>query len=261
MRTLARSLAVFAVGLVAPLASAHTVVTQQNDFKLGAHPGIIVDSAGGSVELTAGPAGAVRVVADRQAESEDAARKLDVQIKQEGDTIRVHFAHQNSGLKSANVTFKISAPANSKLDVSTGGGSVSAHGFGGGIKIETGGGSIDVDGGSGALTLRSGGGGIEAHHLNGTVDASTGGGSVEIDGALNGKNRVQTGGGSIHVALPTSSRLSVDAATGGGSADNEFGLPSDGERHSGRFHGNIGDGSAGTLELRTGGGSIELVKR
>jgi hypothetical protein len=83
---------------------------------------------------------------------------------------------------------------------------------------------------------------------------------VRVEGTLSGNNRVETGGGSIHVAVPASSRLAVDASTGGGSAHNDFGIPSDGERHSGRFRGNIGDGAGGSLEIHTGGGSIRLAK-
>ena len=137
---------------------------------------------------------------------------------------------------------------------------VSARGFSGGIKVDTGGGGIDIDDASGTVALRSGGGGIEVRHMHGSVDVSTGGGSVRLDGALAGRNRVETGGGSIHVAVPATSRLAVDASTGGGSAHNDFGLASDGERHSGRFHGNIGDGAGGSLEIRTGGGSINLAR-
>jgi DUF4097 and DUF4098 domain-containing protein YvlB len=158
------------------------------------------------------------------------------------------------------VNFKISAPADARLEIETGGGGVDARGFSGGIKVETGGGGIDIDGASGALQLRSGGGGIEARHINGTVEVSTGGGSVRVEGTLNGRNRVETGGGSIHVSIPASDKLAVDASTGGGSAHNDFGLPSDGERHSGRFRGTIGDGSNGSLEIHTGGGSIRLAK-
>src|SRR6185312_6285783 len=160
----------------------------------------------------------------------------------DGNTIRIKFDHKNHGMfENASVNFKITAPADSKLEVETGGGGVSARGFSGGIKVETGGGGIDVDGATGAMNLRSGGGSIEARHVHGTVDVST-------------------GGGSVRVAIPASSKLAVDASTGGGSAHNDFGIPDDGERHSGRFRGNIGDGSSGSLEIRTGGGSISLAK-
>jgi hypothetical protein len=257
-----RTLALLAIGLTATNAyAARATVSTQQDFKVGAHATIIVESSAGGVELTAGPAGAVHVDVERQADTEDLARKLDVQMKQDGNAIHVRFTHKSGGWhENASVQFKISAPADARLEISTGGGGVSARGFGGGIKVDTGGGGIEVDGASGGLTLRSGGGGIEARHVTGTVDVTTGGGSVRVEGTLTGKNRIETGGGSIHVAIPGGSKLAVDASTGGGSANNDFGLASDGERHSGRFRGNIGDGSAGSLEIHTGGGSIRLAK-
>ncbi|HEX8950225.1 MAG TPA: hypothetical protein VF945_00195 [Polyangia bacterium] len=257
-----RTLALAVIGLLATSAyAARASVSSQQDFKVGAHATIIVDSAAGGVELVTGPAGAVHVDIERQADSEEQAQKLDVQLKQDGNTIRVSYRHKGlSWHESGSVRFKISAPADARLEVETGGGGVSARGFSGGIKVETAGGSIDIDGASGALHLRSGGGGIEARHVNGSVEVSTGGGSVRVEGALSGKNRVETGGGSIHVAIPAASRLAVDASTGGGSAHNDFGLPSDGERHSGHFRGTLGDGASGSLEIRTGGGSISLAK-
>ena len=60
-----------------------------------------------------------------------------------------------------------------------------------------------------------------------------------------GKNRVETGGGSIHVDHPGQRQARRRRVDGRRQRQNEFGLASDGERHSGRFHGNIGDGSAG----------------
>jgi len=262
MRTMALALVAVTATLAAPAAfAARVVVNQQQDFKVGAHPTIVVDSSVGGVELSAGPAGAVHIEVDRQADSDELARKLDVQIKQEGNTIRVRFDHKNGGWhENASVQFKITAPADSKLEIGTGGGGVSARGFSGGIRVNTGGGGIEIDGASGRLDLRSGGGGIEARRINGTVDVSTGGGSVRVEGTLSGHNVVETGGGSIHVSIPASSKLAVDATTGGGSAHNDFGIPSDGERHSGRFHGTIGDGSGGSLDIHTGGGSISLAK-
>ena len=263
MRTLALF---FVAGLTAAAAgpasaAARAIVNSQQDFKVGAHPTIIVDSSAGGVELTAGAAGTVHVDVERQADNDADARKLEVELKQEGNTVRIRFAHKNGGWhENASVQFKITAPADSKLEIETGGGGVAARGFSGGIKVETGGGGIDIDGASGQINLRSGGGGIEARRVNGTVEVSTGGGSVRVEGTLSGRNLVETGGGSIHVTIPANDKLAVDASTGGGSASNDFGLPSDGERHSGHFHGNIGDGSAGKLEIHTGGGSIRLGK-
>lgn len=258
-----RTLALTAVlGLFASSAwAARATVGNQQDFKVGAHPTIIVDSSAGGVELGAGPAGTVHVDVERRADTEDVARKLEVKLEQQGNTIRITYKHKAmSWHDNGSVDFKITAPADAHLEVDTGGGSVSERGFSGGTKVETGGGSISIEDATGPVALRSGGGGIEVRHISGTVDVSTGGGSVRVEGTLNGKNRIETGGGSIHVAIPATSKLAVDASTGGGSAHNDFGIAGDGERHPGRFRGNIGDGSAGSLEIRTGGGSIRLAK-
>ena len=263
MRTLASIAACIVVAGTAAtsIGAARATLAQQQDFKVAARPTIIVESSGGGVEVGAGPAGTVHVDIERKAETEELARKLDVQLKQDGNTIRIVFDHRNHGsFDNASVNFKVTAPADAKLEIATGGGGVGVRGMSGGIKVDTGGGGIDVDDAGGMVSLRSGGGGIEVRHVHGTVDVSTGGGSVRVEGALAGRNRVETGGGSIHVAVPATSRLSVEAATGGGSAHNDFGLAADGERHSGRFHGNIGDGGGGSLEIRTGGGSINLAK-
>src|SRR5438874_3024620 len=95
MRTLALALV---VALTAPaFAAARATVSSQQDFKVGAHPTIIVDSSAGGVELSAGAAGSVHVDIERQADSDADARKLEVDVKQEGNTVRVRFAHKNGG--------------------------------------------------------------------------------------------------------------------------------------------------------------------
>ena len=237
-------------------ASPNATLTTTSDFKTAAHATIDVESSGGGVELTRGPAGAVHVVAERTAETEDAARRLEVVTRLEGNTVHVQFRHVGN-MRNESVSFRIAAPADSRIEVQTAGGRVAARGFGGGIHVETGGGGVQVADARGPVRLRSGGGSIAVERVVGSVEVDTGGGSVHVQGTLRGENHVRSGGGSIHVAIPGDDKLEVDASTGGGSARNDFGLSSDGERH-GRFHGRIGDGSAGSLELRTGGGSIEL---
>ena len=262
-----RTLIALALSLNAAIAAASggATMTTQTDFKVGARPILIVDSAAGGVELGAGPAGAVHVEATRKADNEEAARLLEVITTQKGDTVRVQFHRSGGGWRDgASVNFRIRAPADARLEIRTGGGSVATRGFTGGAKVDIGGGGIEVTDAAGTLALRSGGGGIEVHRLQGTVDIFTGGGSVHVDGALHGRNRIHTGGGGITVALPADSKLSVEATSGAGSVRNDFGLrlPEEerGWRPSGRLRGTIGDGSGGSLELRTGGGSIHLEK-
>src|SRR5512135_1587647 len=95
MRTLA--LAVLGLFATSSAYAARATVSSQQDFKVGAHPTIIVDSSGGGVELAPGAAGSVHVDVQRQADSEDQARKLEVQLKQEGNTIRISYKHKSFG--------------------------------------------------------------------------------------------------------------------------------------------------------------------
>jgi hypothetical protein len=243
-------------------AGEHASVVTKDEFKVAGHATVTVESDGGGVTLVTGPAGLVRVEAERKAATEDEARKLDVGARLDGNKVAVHYKQPSGGWLRHNehgVDFRITAPADTKIDVRTGGGHVDATGFSGGVHVDTGGGAVIIADTHGELRLKSGGGSIDVRHVSGTVDISTGGGSIKVDGALVGRNRVETGGGSIHVCIPGDSRLTVDAQTGGGTANNDFGLGSD-SRDRQSFRGRIGDGGAGTLEMRTGGGSIHLTR-
>ncbi len=258
MRTLILALLVLGGATAEAAAHPHTSVVTAYDFKVGAHAAVVVDSDGGGVILEPGPAGAIHVDATRKAGSDEEAKQLDVDVRLDGNIVRVRFGHTRSW-NNASVDFHIRAPADSRLEVRTGGGGVDAHGFSGGIAVETGGGGVDVGDTRGPLKLHTGGGGVHARHVSGTVDIRTGGGGIQVEGELSGQNRIETGGGSIHVAIPANSRLEVEASTGAGGAHNDFGLPEEGHV-SRRFSGRIGDGRGGSLQLRTGGGSIALTR-
>jgi hypothetical protein len=241
-----------------------TQVDTRQELKVGAHATIAVESDGGSVQVEPGPAGVVTVVAQRRAGDDAAARALPVTITLDGNTVHIKYRRaQKWGSHNESVDFHVTAPRDSKVTASTGGGSVAVSGMaGGGVDVTTGGGSVAVADVEGKISVHTGGGGIEMQHVGGTVDATTGGGSVSVKGALHGKNVVETGGGSIRVVIPGDSKLDVDASTGGGGAHNDFGLATDGDKWGPPrgFHGKIGDGSGGSLELHTGGGSISLSR-
>jgi hypothetical protein len=239
-------------------AFAGAVATSRYDFPVTARATIVVDSDAGAIEVGPGPAGAVHVEALRQADSDAAAQQLAVDARLDGNVVRIKFVAAHHGANEQ-VDFHITAPADTQLQLRTGGGSVRARGFDAGVDVKSGGGSLEVTDVRGVVRLRTGGGSVEARHVVGSVEIGTGGGSIHVEGALRGQCRAETGGGSIHVAIPADSRLTVDAATGGGSAHNDFGLPTEG-RINRRFSGRIGDGGNGSLVLRTGGGSITLTR-
>jgi hypothetical protein len=229
------------VGCTRSFAAGGVEETTHHRLPVAAAPTVIVEDDGGAVEVLPGKDGAVEVDARRHAATRDEALALPVtvEVDRDGSVARIRF-HEQQHVDGHSVSFAIHAPAGARLQVSTGGGAITTRRMG-------------------AQVLRSGGGAISALEGDGTVEARTGGGSVEVSGRLRGSSHVTTGGGSVHVAIPGDSRLRVDASTGGGSAKNEFGLTVDG-RGARRMSGTLGDGSEGSLELRTGGGSLQLTR-
>ncbi len=244
-----------------PALAARATVTTRQEVKV-THIALVVDSDGGNVDVKAGQAGLVMVEAERHAATDEAARSLPVEVKLDGGTLHVRFRRgPTERQQNESVDFHITLPADSPIAASTGGGAVSIRGATGGLDVKTGGGSIRVEGARGNIQASTGGGAIEMTGISGTVDVNTGGGGIHVAAsALSGRNRMSTGGGGITVAIPKDSKLSVDASTGGGGAHNDFGLPTEGDKWGPPrgFHGKIGDGSGGTLEMNTGGGGISL---
>ena len=112
----------------------------------------------------------------------------------------------------------------------------------------------------GDLTLQSGNGAIEANDIDGSLIAATALGAIHVAGRLAGRNWLKSGNGAITVTLPADSRLTVDAFTHNGALDTDFDLPVKGQV-SRSAQGALGNGAAGTLEITTDLGDIELLKR
>ena len=91
------------------------------------------------------------------------------------------------------------------------------------------------------------------HGVDGTVRASTNGGSVHVSGRLRGECTLRTTGGSVSVTVPADSQLRVDGRGTGASSD----FP-EVSAQRGRLEGVLGDGSDGSVSLRTAGGSVTL---
>jgi DUF4097 and DUF4098 domain-containing protein YvlB len=144
--------------------------------------------------------------------------------------------------------------------IHTGNGSIRLEGAVGAVSARTNVGGIDIEHTQGDLALQTGNGEIQVNDANGGIVAKTGVGAVNVAGRLAGQCRIATGNGVIVVALPTGSQLTIDAATGNGSIRTDFALPVEGmvSQHS---KGRLGDGSGGSLHMKTGVGSIELKKQ
>ncbi len=237
-------------------AYARVIETTHHEVAVGAAPQVTVDSRGGGIEIAPGPAGKVTVEARRAAATREQALALDVKVVKDGSGARITF--DGDKRLDASVEFIIRAPADSRLELSTGGGGIQVGAFTAPASARTGGGGIRVDGLKGDLHRRAGGGAIHVERTEGKLEVETGGGAINVTAArLRGDNRLSTGGGGINCSFGPDTRLSIEATTGGGSIANNLGLKSQSRQH---LTGTIGDGKDGTLRIRTGGGGINLER-
>ena len=153
------------------------------------------------------------------------------------------------------VRLDVRVPVGTALVVTTGGGSIHVDDVRGPADLRTGGGGIRLAGARDRATVTTGGGGIDIAGLEGTVTARTGGGSIQVDGRLTGSSSLRSGGGNVTVRVAEGTSIRVDGR-GTASATDIDSL----EAHRGRITGTIGDGSGGVLDVKTGGGTIRIVR-
>jgi DUF4097 and DUF4098 domain-containing protein YvlB len=179
-----------------------------------------------------------------------------VRAKTSAGAIRVKQTHGPARVTTRGGSIKISG-ANGEVDARTAGGSIRVDDHTGPVHATTSGGSVHLGGVlTGAVEATTAGGSVEIDGVDhATVVASTSGGSIRVRGRLAGHSRLRTAGGSVTVSIPSDSQLHVDGT--GTTASCDF---PDLEAHRGRIRGTLGDGSEGTIELRTSAGSVTLAK-
>jgi Putative adhesin len=252
-------------------------------------PPVTVENFAGKVSVRAGDAGRVRVVAERHGWTDADRDDITVDLSRSEQEVRVRCDTANPrGHRWASLD--VAVPPGSPTAIVTQGGSIRVEHVGGPVTAETKGGSIRVDGAvgpaaldtlggsvsvsdhDGSVSARTRGGSVKlSGNLTGNVDADTMGGSVHIDG-VDGTVRAQTMGGSVRVSgrlrgdctmttvggsvslgIPAQSNLRVDG-TGSSASTDVPGL----QASRGRVEGTVGDGSDGTVTLRTSGGSVRV---
>lgn len=244
---------------IGTLAANYSQKIEPIKLEVAAGEKLVVDSDGGSITVLPGDAGVMVLEAEKRASSEATLDKIKIVIDQKDRRVRVSWNSEDGSKSRRYVIFAIKVPKGTPVEALTKSGSIDVHGNDSGLVAETKGGAIEVEKVAGDLKLITGGGSIDVAGARGQVVASSGGGSIDVAGEITGKSSIKTGGGSIDVVLPDDARLTVEASTGGGSIRNDFGLAAKGAG-SRSLTGQIGDGSAGSLTIKTGGGSVEIRK-
>ncbi len=247
-----------------------------------------VATGSGSIEVMEGNAGEVWIQAtinargDSRASAEEKLQYLlaNPPIEQKGNKITVGRIEEKRYRDNVSISYKITCPADTSLEASTGSGSHRIAGIrgpvnastgsgsifmkkiAGDVDASTGSGSIDIDSIDGSTSLRTGSGSIKAQRMSGSVRASTGSGSItvkQVESELQGQRSLEasTGSGSIHIEGVSGF---LKAGTGSGSIS-ASGNPAD-DWNIGTSSGNVTlsivPNAAFDLRVRTASGRINV---
>ena len=253
---------------------------------------VAIENKRGSIKVRAGDTNVVTVSAELSALAPHLLDEIEVTAERDGDevVIRATWPGQRRRRRARLI---VTVPPGTAVRADTSGGSISVAETRGSAAVTTKGGSITISGTSGDAKGRTAGGSVTvrdhvgpvhvgtsggsiaiAGHITdaveattsggsisiadvdrATVTATTSGGSISVRGRLTGDSRVRTAGGSVTVSIPADSQLHVHGKANATSSD--FAELS---AYRGGLEGTLGDGSDGSLELRTSGGAVALKK-
>jgi DUF4097 and DUF4098 domain-containing protein YvlB len=91
------------------------------------------------------------------------------------------------------------------------------------------------------------------------VHLHTGAGNIDYAGAPGGSCRFRTGAGDIRLVLPASLSAKVDLDTGAGTINVGFNV--EGRVTKQHVQGTINAGDQGTIQVDTGTGNIDVIRR
>src|SRR5439155_20677840 len=181
--------------------SRSTLAEYRTEKNLKLEPGgrFAIDSSAGSITITGTSESGARIVVTSN--RDDLESLFDLQFEESAGEVRVtaHKKHMFGWPNHLRLHFDVRVPADTQVDVKTGGGSVEVSQLkrdadlntsGGSIKVSdlaanlkahTSGGSIELKRVTGDARIDTSGGGIEGNSLGGSIEARTSGGSVEFD--------------------------------------------------------------------------------
>ena len=167
-----------------------------------------------------------------------------------------------SGNCGLNATLDV--PADTPVDLATGGGNVQASGIQRDVTMDTAGGDVLLSGIGGNTDLSTGGGNVNATDLGGTVTFTTAGGDVTVNDLFSPHAMLDTGGGNVTLTF-TQAPTSLDITSSGGdvnvvlphsSANYAISATTAGGDYSGPRLTN--QASANKITVDSGGGNVSI---
>lgn len=262
-----------------------------------------IRTGSGSIEIHRGPADSVRVVgrirAGRSwlgADVEERVRRIEAAppIVQDGDTIRVGRAGDDSLFRNVSISYDVTVPMDTRVQshtgsggqtisdlagpvdastgsgrlllrnirsdvrASTGSGGIEAEAIGGSFVGRAGSGDIDVSqAGEADISVATGSGGIGVRGARRSLHARAGSGSIELEGRPAGNWDVETGSGGVRIDFPEDSAFELNARTGSGAINMTHPIALVDSRSRNRLRGTVRGGGS-RVDLSTGSGSIQI---
>jgi hypothetical protein len=109
----------------------------------------------------------------------------------------------------------LDVPADTPVDLATGGGNVQASGIQRDVTMDTAGGDVTLSGIDGNTDLSTGGGNVNAGDLGGIVNFTTAGGDVTVNDLFSPHVKLKTGGGNVTLTF-TEAPAYLDITSSGG---------------------------------------------
>lgn len=212
----------------------------EQTFEVGNAPRLEIDNFAGAITIRQGPDGVVQVIATKKSNSRSRLDRIQVTMSEQGDGVLIRSRMTPMG-GNASVDLEVTAPADSRLAVATGAGTVDVRNITGPIDVKSGAGQVDLRG------------------ARGPVGVDLGAGQILYEGAPSGACRFNTGAGEVSLRLPADLNMEVDVSTGMGAVTVDFAV--DGVVRPREVKGTIGEGSQGSITAHTGVGAVMLRRQ
>jgi DUF4097 and DUF4098 domain-containing protein YvlB len=243
-----------------------------------------VEMFNGTIEVAAGPEGAVSATVKRtgaganEAEALADAQKIAVTLGMEGDkaVLRAVYSPNPSSPDRRGASAMVTVPAGSVLVLRTSNGAIAVTGVTGtvvadtsnagvtaagtleALRVKTSNGKVVVTQGGGLLTLETSNGAIDVGASDAVVDAQTSNGKITFSGSLSaGTTRMRTSNATIDLTLPADAAFSVDAQTSNAKIATDFAVTG-GSASDDRLTGAAGGGGGTTIILETSNNPITI---
>ena len=175
------------------------------------------------------------------------------------------YCHVPTGNCGLNATLDV--PADTAVDLNSGGGNIQASGIQRDVTMDTAGGDVRLSGVGGNTDLSTGGGNVNASDLGGITAFTTAGGDVTVNDLFSPHVTLETGGGNVTLTF-TKAPTYLDVTSSGGditvvlphSATTQYAISSSTEGGDYSASVPVNRASSNRITVNSGGGNVSIVE-